>query len=86
MHALSLHMAIAARDYSSSNLMSYSGGTPTSPFAAMGSHCQEHSCSMAIFCYNSKKILSCEFRIHLTARIIQLQDYINGEASIMFRT
>jgi len=33
---------------------------PQDPFAAMGSHCQEHSCSTAIFCYNSKWILSCE--------------------------
>ena len=48
----------SAGDYPSSNLMCYSGETATS--FTMDSHCQEHS----------KKILSCEFRIHLTARTI----------------
>ena len=65
-----LHVAVAAGDYPSSNLMSYSGGTPTSlsPFAAI-----------------QKGILSCEFKIYLTARTTPLQDYMYGEASVMFR-
>ena len=68
-----MQVAKAAGDYLSSNLMCYIQWWIS--FAAMGSHCQEHSCSAAIFCYNL--IISCEFRIHLTARTIITRLYIH---------
>ena len=70
MHVICLaHVAIAAVDYPSSNLICYSGETAKSSFCCNGKstpNCTQFF-SEAIFCCNSKKFSS-EFRIHLTGR------------------
>jgi len=58
-------LAIAAGDHPSSNLMSYSGGTPKSPYMLKWADIAKSTLTVQpSFATIQKGILSCEFKIY----------------------